>query len=89
MHWRLILRHNFLSLTFNHSYLAGIRSSEMDTKITSVDVGPWKCVCWEIFKERMTFKKKIFVKNKKYERGGRKLNVTLFYGDNSGTVALT
>jgi hypothetical protein len=65
--------------------MADFQTSEVDAKLAPVNMGPWNFVYWYILKGWTTFNETIFVKNKKYEHGGR-LNVkihSLFCGDNS------
>jgi hypothetical protein len=47
-----------------------IQTSEVDAKLSPVNVGPWNFACWQIFKGWTTFNKIDFVKNQKYEHGG-------------------
>jgi hypothetical protein len=62
---------------------ADVQTSEVDAKLELVTVGPWNSVRLQILKWSQTFSKAIFVKNKRYERGGRlKVKTFRFYGDN-------
>jgi hypothetical protein len=56
-------------------------------KLAPVNVRPWNFICWQIFKSWTTFKKTIFMRNKKTWKC-RLVKAKMFYGDNSWTVAL-
>jgi hypothetical protein len=60
--------------------MADVRTSEMDAKLSPVNVGSWNCVCWQYFKGYATYNRNSFVINEKYEHGGGwKLKFTFYY----------
>jgi hypothetical protein len=65
--------------------MADVQTSEVDAKLAPVNVGPLNFVYDRSSKDEQLLIRPFFVKNKKYEHGGR-LNIkirSLFCGDNS------
>jgi hypothetical protein len=89
-HGKWLWFHNTQSRSFNHSNMADVQTSDRDAKFEPDNVVPCSFVCWYVLKGWTTFSEIIFVKNQKYESGGRlkfKKYIS-FYGDNSWTVSL-
>jgi hypothetical protein len=68
-HWSLHLRHIFHPVALNIQN-DSVRTSEVDSKLETINVRPWNFVCWQNFKGWPIFIKYFFVKNQKYEGGG-------------------
>jgi hypothetical protein len=62
----VILMPYLLTHNFNHSKM-DIQTSEVDAKPVPVNVGPWRFICWHIFKGWINFNNTFFVKSRKVE----------------------
>jgi hypothetical protein len=64
--------------------MADFQTSEVDAKLTSVNVGPWKFVFWQVCEGWTTFKNISSVRNEKYEHGGLlKIKILTFFTETS------
>jgi hypothetical protein len=56
-----------------------VQTSHVNAILAPLNIGPWNFVCSQFFKGQTTFNKTIFIRNQKYERGGRlKIKIRIF-----------